>query len=125
MCLTSVPTSLSAKFFAFLTVCLLREHELKSELTYLYLVSVSKIHGIDPDAINVRPVQAAGVPDAEATNSLKDLGVVPGYGHVVEKDVALGTSAYGDNLYADIVHPTASGAFNLVEFDQSGTVWSL
>lgn len=125
MCLTSVPTSLSAKFFAFLTVYLLREHELKSELTYLYLVSISEVHGIDPDAINVRPVQAAGVPDAEATNSLKYLGVIPGYGHVVEEDVALGTTTDGDDLCANIVHPTASGAFDLVEFDQSGAVWSL
>src|SRR3954447_16689080 len=68
------------------------------ELPDLQLVAVGEPVRLDPMAVDVRAVQAAGVLDVEAVRPAPDEGVVTGDRDVVEQDVGLRRAADGGLL---------------------------
>ena len=98
----------------------LRPDELKAVLADLDLVAVPQIDRVDAYPIDVGTVEAARVPYAlalllcAAVVAAEDFRVLPGHGHGVEEDIALGAAPDRDDVLADVVHPTARGALDLV-----------
>src|SRR5918998_2111855 len=101
---------------------LLGEHEPEAVFADLYLVPVSEVDGVDANAVDVGPVQAADVPYPVAGGAAQYLGVLSGDGDVVQKDVALLPAADGDALVCQVVHPAARRALHLVHLDKGRPV---
>src|SRR5918995_4610950 len=100
----------------------LGEHEPEAVLPDLYLVPVSKVDGVDPDAVDVGPVQAADVAYPVAAVPVYDLGVFPGDGDIVQKDAPPLPAAHRDALAAQVVLPAPRRALDLVHLDEGGPV---
>src|SRR4051794_37038277 len=58
---------------------------------HLKLVAARELVGLDPFAVHIRPVQRAEVVDIDAVTPPYQQRVVARDGHVVEKDLRLGT----------------------------------
>src|SRR5215218_1724912 len=98
----------------------LGEHEPETVLAYLYLVSVAQVDSVDPDAVDVCPVQAPHVANPVPVVSAHDLRVFARDGDVVEEDAALLSTADTDNVIAQVVHPASCRALYLIHLYQCG-----
>src|SRR5829696_2291672 len=99
----------------------LGEHEPETILTHLYLVSVAQVDSVDPDAVDVCPVQASHVAYPVPAISVHDLRVFSRDGDVIEEDAALLSAPDTDNVIAQVVHPASSRALYLIHLYQRGS----
>ena len=60
----------------------------------------------DPAAVQIRTVVAAEIPDTESLGAAHDLGVVLGYGFVLQPDVAVMVPADENAIGRDVDDPT-------------------
>src|ERR1700750_2383490 len=72
--------------------------EQQPELADLDLVPAGQLGLLDPLPVHVGAIQAAHVAHGEPGTVPVELGVPPGYGHVVEEDVAVRMAARGGQL---------------------------
>src|SRR6478609_3930419 len=91
-----------------LVLVALEEHQ--AVLPDLDLVGVLEEDGVDPVAVDVGAVEAAGVGDGEGVALPCERRVPAGDGHVVEEDLAVGVTAGGDDVLVEQEAAARSGA---------------
>lgn len=91
----------------------------EAELAYLDLVPAGKIGFLDPQFVDISPVQATHVDYPESVLCSTDLGMPSGYRYIIKENVALWMSSGGGDLFC--YHKAGPGAWSSLDYQHSGS----